>query len=70
MHCYNAIVYIFKFAFIIIMYVYVSGMKIDYENNQGILNDLSNTIDDLNRRIVIAHKNINSRSEYYRTCVS
>jgi uncharacterized protein with ACT and thioredoxin-like domain len=52
------------------MYVYVSGMKIDYENNQGILNDLSNTIDDLNRRIVIAHKNINSRSEYYRTCVS
>jgi hypothetical protein len=48
----------------------VSGMKNDYDNNQDILNDLSDTINDLNRRILIAQKNIISRSEYYRTCVS
>jgi hypothetical protein len=50
--------------------MYISGMKNDYDNNQDILNDLSDTINDLNGRILIAHKNITSRSEYYRTCVS
>jgi len=50
--------------------MYVSGMKSDYESNQGILKELSDTINDLNGRILIAHNNIISRSEYYRGCAS
>jgi len=48
----------------------VSGMKNDYENNQKVLKDLSDTIIDLNERILIAHNNITLRSEYYRGCAS
>ena len=45
-------------------------MKNDFDENQGTLKILSATIDELNRKIMDAHKNINIRSEYYRTCVS
>ena len=48
----------------------VSGMKNDYENNQNTLSELSDIINDLNGRILIAHNNITSRSEYYRGCAS
>ena len=48
----------------------ISDMKTDYESNQDILKELSDRIDDLNERILIAHNNITSRSEYYRGCAS
>lgn len=45
-------------------------MKTDFDENQGTLKTLSATIDELNRRIAVAHRHINERSDYYRTCVS
>ncbi|KAJ9579194.1 hypothetical protein L9F63_024704 [Diploptera punctata] len=51
-------------------YKELTSMKSGFDENQGTLKTLSATIDDLNRRIAIAHKHINERSDYYRTCVS
>ncbi|PSN55873.1 Laminin subunit beta-1, partial [Blattella germanica] len=48
----------------------LNHMKNDFDMNQIALKTLSSTIDDLNERIMAAHKTINTRSDYYRTCVS